>query len=335
MRGLIFGGAKSGIAPAGAMRRQRVPRRGWRLLATTSQATLRAAWFLLLGLTGFGTCLAQPIRLTDDRGTTVTLARAPQRIVSLLPSLTETLCALDACQRLVGTDRWSNWPEGVRTLPKLGGLEDAQIERIVQLRPDIVLAAKATRLLDRLEALGVVVLALESQSHADVRRTFGTLATLLGRPQAGAEAWARIETEIAQAAARVPPALRGRAVYFEVSSAPHAAGRASFIGETLALIGMGNAVPADLGPFPKLNPEFVVRAQPDVVMITARESARLAARPGWSSLRALRDGRVCAFEASRYEMLVRPGPRLGEAALVMADCLAALGNTPVERGAPR
>ena len=290
----------------------------------------------VLAIAGVPSAHAQPIRITDDRGVAVTLAHAPERIVSLLPSLTETLCALGACARLVGTDRWSNWPEAVRALPKLGGLEDAQIERIVQLKPDIVLAAKSTRLLDRLEALGVVVVALESQSHADVRRSFATLATLLDRPQAGEQAWARIEADIAQAAARVPPALRGRSVYFEVSSAPHAAGRASFIGETLALIGLGNAVPADMGPFPKLNPEFVVRAQPEIVMVTAREAVALAARPGWASLKALRDGRLCAFETARYEMLVRPGPRLGEAALVIADCLAALGQSaPAGRAASR
>ena len=121
------------------------------------------------------------------------------------------------------------------------------------------------------------------------------------------------------------PPLRGQRVYFEVSSAPHAAGAASFIGETLARLGMANVVPPALGPFPQLNPEYVVRAGPDIVMASRRELDAMPSRPGWQALRALRDGRSCGFAPGRYELLVRPGPRLGEAALLIADCLHGLG----------
>jgi iron complex transport system substrate-binding protein len=264
------------------------------------------------------------ISVRDDRGRTLTLARAPTRIVSLLPSLTESLCALQACDRLVGTDRYSNWPAQVQALPKLGGIEDTPFELIVKLKPDLVLASKSHRLLDRLDALGIPVVALESQTHADVRRTLGVLGLLLDQPDAAARAWQAIEADLQRAAARVPGALRGKAVYFEVGSAPYAAGRVSFIGETLERLSLGNAVPAEMGPFPKLNPEFVVRAQPHIVMATAREAATMRERPGWQSLAALRAGRVCAFETPQWELLIRPGPRLGEAALAMADCLVKL-----------
>jgi iron complex transport system substrate-binding protein len=264
------------------------------------------------------------ISVRDDRGRTVTLARTPARIVSLLPSLTESLCALQACDRLVGTDRFSNWPPQVQALPKLGGIEDTPFELIVKLKPDLVLAAKSHRLLDRLDALGIPVVALESQSHADVRRTLGVLGQLLDQPEAAVRAWQAIDADLQRAALRVPRALRGETVYFEVGSAPYGAGRASFIGETLDRLGLGNAIPAEMGPFPKLNPEFVVRTQPHVVMATARDAAAMRERPGWQSLAALRAGRVCAFETPQWEVLIRPGPRLGEAALVMADCLAAL-----------
>ena len=126
------------------------------------------------------------------------------------------------------------------------------------------------------------------------------------------------------AAAHVPAALRGQRVYFEVDSAPYAAGAASFIGETLARLGLGNVVPAALGPFPRLNPEFVLRAQPDIVMAPQRSLQEMPLRPGWNTLRALRLRRSCGFDAEHYEVLVRPGPRMGEAALALADCLATL-----------
>ena len=89
------------------------------------------------------------------------------------------------------------------------------------------------------------------------------------------------------AAARVPPSLRGLKVYFEVAPDPYAAGAGSFIGETLARLGLDNAVPRELGPFPKLNPEYIVRAQPDIVMASDRALRSMPGRPGWRALRAL------------------------------------------------
>ena len=281
-----------------------------------------AAGWLLAALVPV--CAHAQVSLRDDRGVTVNLPAPPQRIVSLLPSLTESVCALGACARLVGTDRFSNWPASVLALPKLGGLDDAQIERIVALRPDVVLVSSSARVTDRLEALGLKVLVLESRDHADVKRSLATIAQLLGTPAEAARVWAGIERETHAAVARVPAALRGERVYFEVDATPYAAGSGSFIGETLTQLGLANAVPAALGPFPKLNPEYVVRIQPDIVMAPRQNLAEMPKRPGWAALRALQDEHACGFDSARYELLVRPGPRMGEAAGVIADCLVAI-----------
>jgi iron complex transport system substrate-binding protein len=265
--------------------------------------------------------------IVDDRGRTIELRAPPQRVVSLLPSLTETVCALQACGRLVGVDRFSSFPASVRTLPQLGGLEDTQIERLVALKPDLVLAAGSSRAIDRLEALGLRVVALEPKSLQDTERVILQVARVLGDAAAGPALWQAMQRRIDAAAARVPAAVRGQKVYFEVASAPYAAGEASFVGETLARLGMGNIVPAALGPFPKLNPEFVVRAQPDIVMATQRALAEMPARPGWATLRALREARQCGFASEPWDTLVRPGPRLAEGAELLADCLAGLART--------
>nr|WP_238344160.1 helical backbone metal receptor [Ramlibacter lithotrophicus] len=274
---------------------------------------------------GCGPAAAQVVELRDDRGVAHRFAAPPKRIVVLLPSLTESVWALGGGGRLVGVDRYSNWPAELAHLPRLGGLDDAQIEAIAALRPDVVLASTSARSLDRLEALGLRVLRLKSDTHADVRRTLGLLATLLGTPVEAERVWAALQRELDAAARRVPAAARGQRVYFEIGGAPHAAGASSFIGETLARLGLSNIVPAGMGPFPKLNPEFVVRAKPDLVMGAQREQEAMAARPGWSSLAAIRKGRSCAFATPQYELLIRPGPRLGEAAAVLADCLERLG----------
>ena len=280
---------------------------------------------LLLALCMHAAAWSQ-IVLHDDRGATLSFAAAPRRIVSLLPSLTESVCVLGGCARLVGVDRFSDWPASVRRLPRLGGLDDAQIERIVALEPDVVLAAPAARVIDRLEALGLKVLVLESRNDADVQRTLTVLARMLGTPAAAGPLWQRMQREIGEAAARVPAELRGERVYFEVDATPYAAGPGSFIGQTLARLGMANIVPAALGPFPKLNPEFVVRAQPDIVMASRRDLDTMPTRPGWAGLRALQQHRTCAFAEPRFEFLTRPGPRLGEAAQLLADCLVLVGK---------
>jgi cobalamin transport system substrate-binding protein len=266
--------------------------------------------------------LPAQIALADDRGRTLTLPAPALRVVSLLPSLTETVCALQACDRLIATDRHSNWPPSVRALPKLGGLEDTQIERLVALRPDLVLTARSARAVDRLEALGVPVLALEPRNLEQTGQAIATVAAALGRPAAGVTLIRQLDERIAAAAARVPAALRGRRVYVEVASTPHAAGEASFVGELLARLGLANVVPAALGPFPQLNPEFVLRAQPDVMIASAATVSEMPRRPGWDALNALRAGRVCGLAPEPWDALVRPGPRLAEAAEAIADCLA-------------
>ena len=263
---------------------------------------------------------AHAITVTDDRGVVVTLAQPPQRIVTLMPSLAEMVCELGACGRLVGVDDYANWPEQVRKLPHVGGLEDARIETILALKPDVVLIPVSSRALARLEGLGLKVVALEPKTLADVQRVLLQLGELLAIPQAKA-VWQRIDDGVEAAARSLPPALRGTRVYFEVSSGPYAASESSFLGEMLARVGAGNVVPGSLGPFPKLNPEFVVRADPEVIMLSDRNLQQLRQRPGWDRIRAVREQRICAFTPEQGDVMVRPGPRMAQAAQLMVQCL--------------
>jgi len=268
-----------------------------------------------------GFCLtALAGEITDDRGMKVNLVRPPQRIVSLLPSLTETVCALGQCQRLVGVDRYSNFPESVTRLPQVGGGLDPNIEAIVALKPDLVLVASSSRSADRLRSLGLVVVSLEPKTHADVKRVIQTLGVLLEAPNAD-KVWKDIDASLEAAAKSLSPKARGLRVYFEVSQAPHAAGEASFIGETLSRLGAKNIVPSQLGPFPKLNPEFIVRADPDVIMVGDRNYVGMDKRPGWAAMRAMKEKHVCIFASTLSDDLVRPGPRMAEGARAMAKCL--------------
>ncbi|WP_180683440.1 ABC transporter substrate-binding protein [Tepidicella baoligensis] len=266
--------------------------------------------------------VAQPVSVTDDRGRTVQLPAPPQRVVSILPSLTETVCELQQCHRLVGVDRYSNWPAAIQSLPRVGGGIDPNIEAIVALRPDVVLVALSSRGNERLEALGLKVVALEPKTHADMRRVMGKVAQVLGVPaEEAGRIWRHIDAAVSAAAQSLPPEVRQTRVYFEVNRAPYAAGASSFIGETLARLGAQNIVPEELGPFPKLNPEFVVRANPDVIMVGERNAAGMTDRPGWGRIRAVSERRVCVFSNDEADTIIRPGPRMAEGARLLADCL--------------
>ena len=288
------------------------------------------SWFRVLAMWWLCLMLSLPahaaITVVDDQGAKVTLAAPPQRTVSLLPSLTESVCVLGACGRLVATDRWSNWPESVRRLAKLGGLDDANLELILAQRPDLVLLSSSNRLAARLRALGLTVAELDAEDLPQVQRLLTKVAALLGVPQQAAVQWQVIESDIRKAQAMVPAAARGTRVYFEVSSALYAAGESSYIGQLLTRLGAVNVVSAQWGPFPKLNPEFVVRAQPDLIMLSATEAEGLVRRPGWSQMKAVQRGRICAMPPVDYDVLSRPGPRLGAAAQVLARCLASAGG---------
>lgn len=134
---------------------------------------LLAALSVLLAL-----AFAFPLTLQDDLGRTVTLQAPPKRIVTMLPSVTETVCALGACDRIVATDDYSDWPESVKRLPKAGGLYNPNPELIVSLKPDLVLVSKYGRLYETLERAGLTVYAVRTETYEDIFKTVRTLGRL-------------------------------------------------------------------------------------------------------------------------------------------------------------
>lgn len=267
--------------------------------------------------------LAAPIVVRDSKQQEVSFAASPKRVITLLPSLTESVCALGACSRLVATDRFSNWPAEVAHLPKVGGLEDAEIEQIVAVKPDVVLLTHAARVAGRLRALHLATLELDTQSYPDIARTITTLGVLLEAPGSAAALIHRIDSEVDAIAATARRKLAGHSpqVYYEVDAGPYAAGPESFIGDLLSRLGAHNIITPELGPFPKINPEYVVQQNPDVIFIAPTEVPHLGERPGWSQIRAVREKRLCSYPPEVRDTIVRPGPRVAEGLKALADCL--------------
>ena len=281
--------------------------------------------YLVIGVTLFlfglpHAAFATSVSAIDDRGVTVAFGQSPQRVISLLPSLTESVCALGKCSTLVGVDRFSNWPKSIQDLPKLGGMGDINIERLVQLKPDVVLLERASPVIARLNSLGIKTFALDIKSMSDEGRALQKLDAVLGTSES-LRVWNQIQKEIMRASKQIPSSEKNIHVYFEVNPAPYAAGRTSFIGEILTHLGVVNVIPDSLGPFPKINPEFVVQAKPDVILLTESTVADIQKRPGWNSIPAVMRNRICTFSTDQNDVLVRPGPRMGEAALIISQCI--------------
>jgi iron complex transport system substrate-binding protein len=265
-----------------------------------------------------------PIVLRDLAEHELRLEHTPQRVITLLPPLTEIVCALHECARLVATDRYSDWPERVKTLPKTGGLDDPQIEQILLLKPDVVILAHATQVENRLRALGVPTFEVKTETYEDLSRTIAAIGLLLGVPDQAAEMGRDIERSLATAVEAAKLNLNGRTplVYYEVDNGPYSAGPDSFIGWMLNQLHAQNIVTADLGPFPRLNPEYVVVHNPDVIFASPTEARNLGHRAGWDHIRAVKENRICTYPRAVQDTIEHAGPRMPEGLRALADCLA-------------
>ena len=295
-------------------------------------ALVGVAWMWVAQAAGAGATGGPARSVVDDRGQALAPPARVVRLVSLSPTLTESVCVLGACDRLVGVDRFSNWPESVTKLPHLGSLGSFNVEAVAALRPDLVLMAGDGPLMKQLERLGIPVLVLAPQRHADVADTLARLARVLGLPPARAQqVWENIRRELHDLAESLPARDRGLRTWVEIDPAPWLAGPDSFLGETLALLGLANVVPAGSAPFVPMSREWALQADPQLFVISDPQRqglAALRARPGWSRLPALREGRVCLFDGPELDALVRPGPRLAEGARLLRDCVLRVQGAP-------
>ncbi len=248
-------------------------------------------------------------------------ADAPaRRVVSLNPSFTAILLALDAGPLLVGVDEFSARQQpAVASLPRVGGLYNPSLEALVALEPDLVVLVPSAQQRDfraRLEELGVNVLALDPVGFEEVLASIEQLGERVGR---GAEARART-ARIARVAAAVRAATgalpRPRVVMVLQRDPLFLAGRGSFVDEMLAAAGAENLGAELGGPWPRASREWLLAAAPEVILDTSAEAegdADYWAR--WPSLPAVRAGRVVALPQGVFTL---PGPDLDRALLALA-----------------
>lgn len=259
----------------------------------------------------------QPVRIefTDEIGRKVLVPQPVRRIVSLAPSLTETIYALGAQDRLVGDTDYCDYPPAALAKPKVGGAINPSLEHIVALRPDLVLVTKSLNRLETvvaLEQLGIAAYATDPRSVQDVITSTAKLADLIGARDAGAALAADLRVRLSELKHLVG-ALPPKRVLFVVWAEPLiSVGRDTFIADALRRAGAESVVQSSQS-WPHVNLEEIVRLQPEVLVFAsshsetvARDLDALAQLPGWRNLAAARNRRFAVIS----DAVNRPAPRL-------------------------
>jgi len=269
---------------------------------------MAALTFVLLAvLAPQGSGATFPRTVTDALGRRVSVPGRPARIVSVAPSVTEVLFALGLGPRVAGVSSADDYPPAeVRGKPRVGGMV-LDTERILQLRPDLVLGMPSLQRaqLDRLIAAGLPVVAVDARTLPEVYTQVEFIGRLTGTDADATRLVSALrarEAAVDRAVGRRSP----RRVYLEIWPEPLiAAGGETFIDDLTRRAG-GRNVFAGLRGFPQVGAEAVIRADPEVVILTHPQGRPVGARPGWRGITAVRRSRVAQVDGS---LLSRPGPR--------------------------
>ena len=263
---------------------------------------------------------AFPLTVTDSNNHKVTLPSQPQKIISLAPSDTEIVYALGQGSRLVGVDLFSDYPPEAKSVLNIGGSRgNFDLEKIVALHPDVVLAAGTTSSdnLKKLEDLKLIVVVVSSdQTTMDsIMSDIKLVGTVLGVPAQAAQVTAGMQLRLDSLKTKVATAKSKPKVYWELDGTnpakPYTVGAGNFVNDLITLAGGENVFGAVASPFPQVGAESVVAAAPEVIILSdfaygiSPESVK--ARSGWSGVPAVKNNRVMPIDDA---LVSRPGPRI-------------------------
>lgn len=263
----------------------------------------------------------------------VTQDVAPLRVVSLAPNLTEMVYALGLGEHLAGRSSACDFPPEALTVPIVGGFGRPNWEALWQVRPDIVIATDLEKpgITQQLERRGVRVLILPCEGWADLKAAATAIAGALNQPARATE-WNHALDERMHALRERVRADRGEgerpSVYVELWGNPvTTAGGQSFLHQVVELAGGRNVTAGIRGRYPTVSPEWIIRENPDVILLAymladMRAAESVKKRIGWSSVDAIRYDRF--IDAIPPDLLLRPGPRLIEGAERLAEALSAI-----------
>jgi iron complex transport system substrate-binding protein len=263
----------------------------------------------------------ESIELTDDAGQVVRLEQPAQRVISLVPSATETLIAIGAGKQIVARTRYDVDPE-VAALPSVGGSVDPSIEAILSLHPDLVIAWESDKrqaIRQKLLTLGIPIFILRTQDTTDIFRGIASLGRLTAHDSAARSVAASIRATLAGIQRSVAGRPRPSVFYVVYNDPPMTAGPQTFIGQLISVAGARSIFSDSLQLWPNVAMEEIVRRDPDILVVPVGEFRnnsleRFQKLAGWRDLRAVREGHVVAVPA---DLVSRPSPSIARSARVL------------------
>lgn len=287
---------------------------------------LRSLFFLFF-LFGFALS-ALGLEVTDDVGRTVILPRSAERVVSLTPANTEIVFALGAGEKLVGVTTYCNYPEEAQKKEKIGNIIEVDLEAVVRLQPDLVLAGSLTppEVVEKIEKLGYPVFVCDAKTIAQVIEDVKKVALLLGMDREGkalSETMERGVEDIVNAISALSQKERPKVFHLIWHDPLWTAGKDTFIHEFIALAGGENVV-SDLTGYVTLDLEELLRRDPDIITVVSTHGGEnlpynfVLSDERLKSLKALQHGRVFAVDG---DMVSRPGPRVVDALKTFAQII--------------
>lgn len=269
-------------------------------------------------------------KVKDDRGVEVEFNAVPKTIVSLQPSNTEILFALGVGDKIVGATEYDTYPEEAQKIERVSDSVKFNSERILALRPDVVIAyttggdEENLNALKGLEDAGIKVFAIQSaKSFDDVYGDIEQVATVMGIKDKGDKLNEDIKGKIADVQAKVKDVKEPKNIYLEISPKPdiYTAGSGTFQQEILNAANVNNVF-ADLKGWVKVSEEDIIAKNPDVILTTVNyvkdPAAEILSRDGWNSITAIQNKAVYSIDT---DISNRPGPRIGEAVELIAKAV--------------
>jgi len=274
---------------------------------------------------------AATIRVVDDAGRTLELARPPQRIISLTPHLTELLFAVGAGSQVVAVDSASDYPPAVLSLPRIGDYSRVNFERILALQPDLIVVwLDGNRAADihGLKKMGLPLLHTRATQLDDVARLLRLLGQATGH-SAQAEAAARDVTARLSALQIKPARKPPLSVFYQVWDRPlMTVGGSHWISDALALCGARNVFADLAGLSPVVSREAVLQRAPEVI-VSGSDAPEV--RDQWQRFPSLPAVKNHAFVRLDADRLHRPTPRLVEGVAALCAALNAVAPTNTQR----
>jgi iron complex transport system substrate-binding protein len=261
----------------------------------------------------------------DDLGRKVYLATAPTRVVSLAPSVTESLFAIGLNQEIVGVTQFCDYPPEAKGRPKVS-YANPNVESIVALKPGLVVASREfirTDLLSKLEQLKIPVFVLEAKAIEDIPLHIQTLGRMFDRSLMANHVATDMRQRMAAVKARVSPLPRPRLLYAINSEPLITVGPGSFIHQMIEMAGGSNVAAGAAAPYPRLNMEAVIKEDPEIILFASGSNEGVSEEEQqqwrrWSMISAVKQGRLYTIST---DLLNRPGPRVVQGLEALAAIL--------------